>query len=440
MFKPILAAVGVSALMAGAVLSVDAGPAGAGAYPGRNGKLAFSYQHCGTSTCEGDIAVVDPDGTGLTTLTSGPADDISPAWSPDGSKIAFASNRDDPNLADFNDIYGIYVMNADGTGLTRVSYDVNMRRTDPTWSPDGTKIAFTNVDYSDPVDFPAPWTDVWVMNADGSGAANLTADNPYDYDDRPAWSPDGSKIAFLRGLYGNLYTMSPDGSGLTSLITTTTGLENVTWSPDGSKMAIEAFHDSSVTGTGDEVWVVNADGTGKTVIAFDGHYGSKAAWSPDGTKIASTYQFSSIKVMNTDGTDRTTIVDLGATGSASDLDWQPLTGYVFGGFVAPVANPPAVNLAKAGAVVKVKFTLGGDKGLAVLAAGSPASRQVDCTTGASLGVATPTSSTGGGLSYDATSGQYLYGWKTDKAWSGTCRAFDLALNDGSHHIAQFKFR
>ena len=422
-------------------MSIGADPAGAGAYPGRNGKLAFSYRHCGTSSCEGDIAVVNPDGSGLTSLTSGPADDVDPAWSPDGSKILFASNRDDPDPTDYTYNYGLYVMNADGSGLTRVSYDANMSRTEPTWSPDGARIAFQNVDYSDPADFPLPWPDVWVVNADGSGLANLTADNQYDYDTRPAWSPDGSKIAYLRGLYGDLYTMAPDGSARTLVLPANgSPLDSVTWSPDGTKMALEAFHDSDVNGTGDEVWVINADGTGKTVVAYDGHYGSRVAWSPDGTKLASTREFSAITVMNADGTNRSTILDLGAGSAADDLDWQPLTGYQFGGFYGSVANPPAVNTPKAGAVVQVKFSLGGDKGLNVLATGSPTSSPVNCATGASLGAATPTSSTGGGLSYDAVSGQYQYGWKTDRAWSGTCRVLDVALNDGSHHLAQFKFR
>jgi uncharacterized protein len=114
--------------------------------------------------------------------------------------------------------------------------------------------------------------------------------------------------------------------------------------------------------------------------------------------------------------------------------------YHFNGFFNPVANPPDVNTAKAGQSIPLQFSLGGDKGLDILAAGYPASQAVAC------GSTSPTSDleevvTAGssGLSYDATTGTYTYVWKTDKAWAKTCRQLTLGLNDGTLYQADFFF-
>jgi len=111
----------------------------------------------------------------------------------------------------------------------------------------------------------------------------------------------------------------------------------------------------------------------------------------------------------------------------------------FSGFVSPIASPPAVNDNQAGSVVPIKFALGGNRGLTILAAGSPTSIRVDCTTGAPIGSAAPTSAPGGStLSY--SNGQYTLGWKTDKAWAGTCRQLRVTLVDGSTWPALFRFK
>jgi len=110
----------------------------------------------------------------------------------------------------------------------------------------------------------------------------------------------------------------------------------------------------------------------------------------------------------------------------------------FSGFFSPVDNPPALNSQNAGSTVPVKFGLGGDRGLAIFAAGSPQSVQISCTTLAPMGSPTPIGSPGAsGLTYD---GQYHINWKTDKAWAGTCRQLQVVLLDGSTHVANFKFK
>ncbi len=112
----------------------------------------------------------------------------------------------------------------------------------------------------------------------------------------------------------------------------------------------------------------------------------------------------------------------------------------FRGFFRPVDNPPTLNVVKAGSGIPVKFSLGGDQGLDVVATGYPVSHGVDCSTSAPLDTVEQTVTAGGSsLSYDALADQYVYVWKSDKAWAGTCRRLDVTLIDGTRHAAHFKF-
>jgi hypothetical protein len=113
----------------------------------------------------------------------------------------------------------------------------------------------------------------------------------------------------------------------------------------------------------------------------------------------------------------------------------------FTGFFDPVKNPPVVNAVNAGRAVPVTFSLGGNRGLNILAAGYPQSTQVACSSGSQVGDVLQTSSAGeSSLNYDPTSNTYTYVWKTDKSWSNTCRLFTLRLTDGTDHIALFQFK
>jgi hypothetical protein len=115
--------------------------------------------------------------------------------------------------------------------------------------------------------------------------------------------------------------------------------------------------------------------------------------------------------------------------------------YPFSGFLQPVDPMPTVNVVKAGAAVAVTFGLGGNQGLAIFAAGSPGSQPVSCAAGAPQDDIEATVTAGNSsLSYDATTQQYSYTWKTDKAWAGTCRTLTLTLADGTSHQASFKFK
>jgi hypothetical protein len=115
--------------------------------------------------------------------------------------------------------------------------------------------------------------------------------------------------------------------------------------------------------------------------------------------------------------------------------------YEWEGFFPPVENPPAFNRANAGRAIPVKFSLGGDMGLDVLATGSPTSQRIDCDSSNPVDLVEETVTAGSSsLSYDATTDTYTYVWKTDKTWAGTCRQLVVKLNDGStEHVANFKF-
>ncbi|MFN8469804.1 MAG: PxKF domain-containing protein [Caldilineaceae bacterium] len=115
-------------------------------------------------------------------------------------------------------------------------------------------------------------------------------------------------------------------------------------------------------------------------------------------------------------------------------------GYHFTGFFAPVDNPPVLNQVKAGQSIPVKFSLGGNQGLGILAPNSPASGLISCPTGVTVDVI-PTTATvsDSGLTYDPATDQFTYVWKTEKSWAGSCRQLNVTLRDGTTRSAGFNF-
>lgn len=140
----------------------------------------------------------------------------------------------------------------------------------------------------------------------------------------------------------------------------------------------------------------------------------------------------------------TTTVNVTATDAAGNTDTGSFTVTVlhnFSGFLQPVDELPVVNVVNAGQAIPVKFSLSGNKGLNIFAAGYPASSPVACDATEPGAVIEETVSAGGSsLSYDAAADQYKYIWKTEKAWKGTCRLLVLRLTDGSNYFAKFRFR
>lgn len=128
-------------------------------------------------------------------------------------------------------------------------------------------------------------------------------------------------------------------------------------------------------------------------------------------------------------------------GNTSSCSFTVTVLYNFTGFFSPVGNPPVLNTVNAGRAIPVKFSLSGNKSLNIFATGSPVSGQITCDASAPPSEVVETLTAGSStLSYDASSDQYTYVWKTESSWAGTCRQLIVTLNDGSQHVANFKFR
>lgn len=155
-------------------------------------RIAFDARLPGATNA--DIFTIGADGSGLAQLTNSSGNDLFAAYSPDGSKIAFISDRTGLNQ--------VWVMNADGSDQTPLTFDALFKDQLPDWSPDGTQIAYAACEVA---------CDIWVMDADGTDR-EIAIGGPTD-DFGPAWSPDGTQIAFVRFDDRTVYVANADGTG-----------------------------------------------------------------------------------------------------------------------------------------------------------------------------------------------------------------------------------
>lgn len=281
------------------------------AFPGKNGKIAFSTFVQGGSY---EVFSMNPDGTEQVNLSDNPISDLVPAWSADGKRIAWTRG--------FYDNYEIWSMNADGTDQRNLS---NAPQPDihPGWAPDGSKIAFAT-DRDEVHGFYSDF-DIWLMNPDGTGQESFTSNLIEDIQDvAPAWSPDGTRIAFAHGVVEarGIYVIDVATKTTQVLTSGTDRDDNPSWSPDGSKLAF----DSRRTGDGD-IYVMNADGSGLAQLTGGPLRDADPAWSPDGTKIVFTRgsgDGGDIYVMNADGSQQVNVT--ASTRRAYQVDWQPIPG------------------------------------------------------------------------------------------------------------------
>ena len=202
--------------------------------------------------------------------------------------------------------FDIYVMDPDGGNTIRITDDV-LEDTDPAWSPDGSMIAFTRGARTF-VTGRGVKRDIHTMSADGSNQVNLTNENEFD-DQDPDWSPDGTQIAFHSERDGNneIYVINANGSGQTRLTEADRDDIGAQWSPDGAKIAFTSSRDGDR-----EVYVMNSDGSNQTRITDRFGEDSAPAWSPDGTKLAFVSDDGGdvdIWVMNPDGSNRVNLTD-----------------------------------------------------------------------------------------------------------------------------------
>lgn len=269
---------------AAACTASAAPPALASAFPGENGRIVF------TSTRDSlyyNIYSMRPDGSDVKALTRVKAKDGNPSWSPDGSRIVFASNRTGNSE--------IFIMNADGsqqrnlsrnytdctglTGMDEVTCNAKAEDGQPSFSADGSQIVF--------VSFRSGGLGLWIMDSDGSKPRQVSEGGV-----QPSWSPTGEWIAFSDGveqgddigddtvLDTDIFVVRPDGTGRRSL----TGIRGEkefypSWSPDGKQIAFV----SDMSGR-DQVYVMNVDGTGRRQLTRVGA-NSEPAWSADGRYV-----------------------------------------------------------------------------------------------------------------------------------------------------------
>jgi Tol biopolymer transport system component len=277
-------------------------PAASATFPARNGLIAFQAQ-----TDHGiQIFTIKPNGHALRQITNVDGDATGPEWSPDGRRIAFT-------------VYdcSVGIMDADGSDLSLIADDPTMCQSDPSFTPDGTRLVFGHFDW-----LGTGLHEIWSMKPDGSDKKVVTGAGETD----PNVSPDGQRLSFKDSDVGALWVQSMDGSGLVQVSPTVSVAYKHDWAPDGQHLV---FSDNSEPGPTDAVniAIVRPDGSDMqyithyqaSVIAFVGGY------SPDGQwivfRLVKDGQFTLYR-MRPDGSERHAILS-SSTFVARNIDWGP---------------------------------------------------------------------------------------------------------------------
>lgn len=263
-----------------------------------------------------EIYMANLDGGGLARLTFDPGVDDCPTWSPDGTRIAFLSNR--------TGLFEIYVMNANGSNVVQRTFNSDCAC--PSWSPDGNWLAFAMVSGGS--------MNLWKVGA-WSGSPSLVFSDA-GYDAEPDWSPDGTRLALTsdRNFYDfvtDVFIVGADGSGITEFTEGVpfdgTHYSGPTWSPDGTRLAFR--RDGSPTW----LWVANEDGSGPvplTPVAAS----SRGSWSPGGERILFTTTTNSVAWIDKDGG-----LPVDVMADAWGPDWNPVPAVADAPDVAPDPGP-----------------------------------------------------------------------------------------------------
>jgi len=275
-----------------------------------NCKIVFVSDRDGNA----EIYSCNGDGSNIRRLTNNAATDDQPAWSPDGSHIAFVSDRTGQSE--------IYIMNADGSNVVRRTFSGSYPR-NPAWSSDGARIAYSSISNGG-------GSNISVVGA-MSGSPSVLFEDPHIR--ALSWSPDGTKLALVSDRFAydfvwDIFTINADGTNFTALtddIFDHFDYLSPSWSPGGTKIAVMIRQEINIGATpapqyNTQIGVMTPDGNGITAIISGTAPKTRTSWSPDGTMIAYTSLSGSrtdISWVSADGSASGTIVTNGW-----NADWQ----------------------------------------------------------------------------------------------------------------------
>ncbi len=220
-----------------------------------------------------DIFVMRADGTDVRQLTNDTMEERHPAWSPDGKKILYESQRESAVRGPaFFRSTDLFVLHLDGSRVFNLTATPTHRESRGAWSPDGKTIAYTRSDSSG--------TQIFLVNADGSNPRPLRPRDPNFVDEAPAWSPDGSRIVFSAGnvnhppFAATYVILSVGADGSNPLILTGLGYASnrfPAWSPDGSRIVYttDLTEESWGKYNRQNIAMMNSDGSAKTILTRD---------------------------------------------------------------------------------------------------------------------------------------------------------------------------